>query len=260
MSVPVWRDTLPQAVESVLTQTHSDLEFIIGTHDERIFKYVSHISDRRVLVVYWPQKLLLPDAINSLFSRATGDYIAIIHDDDYYLPTFLEALLAHFGGDSKRYAFVSSGFIREDKDGTRVRSTGTHPLACLHHSVLYSHHYIDLLEGIDGIAWDNRWEMSSDTDFMYRLLELGPGKHHNDWLYIYRTYTSLYRPLYHRFQYFLEGIEVAKRHRLEMSLVVILRNFAFMFMQAAHYAGISWKSLGLDRIRKRVEQWDTVYT
>ena len=259
MSVYKWRNGLPGAVRSVLQQTHSDFEFLIGTTDPMTEQYLGEtVQDDRVSIRRMPVTKLY-ERMNVLFGMARGDYIAIIHDDDYYLPTFLETLLTEFRGDPMRYAFVSSGFIREDKDGTLAPSKGTHPLATLHHSVLYSRPYIDLLRKRDGHVWDERWEMASETDFMHRISSMGPSKHCGQWLYVYRTYTSAYSPFYRRFQNFIEGIEVAKKNGFRWPYTVLVRNFIFMFMQTAHYAGISWKGLGLEKVRAHIERWDVSY-
>lgn len=261
MSAYKWRDQMPQAVESVLGQTFGDIEFLVAVMDDRCGEYLRGVAERDPRVSLFPtRECTLFEALNALFYMAQGTYIAVIHDDDYYLPTFLEALLSDFGCDSLRYTFVSSGFVREDRDGTRARSPGGNdPLATLHHSVLYSRFYIDRLRRRDGFVFDLRWQMAADTDFMHRLLSLGPAKHHDDWLYVYRTWTTLYRPFYRRFQYFIEGVEVARANGFRWTLPVLVRNFVFMFMQGAHYAGISWRGLGLDRIRRRVEEWDIAY-
>lgn len=259
MSAYKWRDEMLDAVRSVLQQTFTDFEFIIGTHDQRVWEYLNDsIEDERVKVFTLPECNLY-ESLNVLIRQASGDYVAIIHDDDYYLPEFLESLLSHFDGDPRRYTFVSSGFIREDKDGTRVLSRGTHPLSTLHHSTLYSVPYLDKLLARDGFVFNSQWELASDTNFMHRLLTLGPAKHSGRWLYVYRTWTSSYKPLYRRFQNFLEGIEAAKSVGFRWPFMVLVRNFAFMWLQAAHYAGISWKSLGLERIRRWIERWDMVY-
>ncbi len=257
MSAYAWRDEIPVAVDSVLSQTFTDFELVIGTRDQRVWDYLKD-KDPRILLLTLPECNLY-ESLNILFNAVHGEYVTVLHDDDYYLPTFLQTLHDAFDGDPKRYTWVASGFIREDRDGTRVRSVGTHPLATLHHSALYSRYYLNKLKNRDGFVFDPRWELSSDTNFMHRLLSLGPAKHSGQWLYVYRTWTSSYKPLYSRFQNFLEGVEAAKSVGFHWSFSVLLRNFAFTFMQAAHYAGISWKGLGLERARRWVERWDMTY-
>lgn len=260
MTVHKWRDELPQAVESVLTQTYSNLELIVGMHDPRIVDYFTeNVTDPRVVVRLWPRHYGFSESLEELVTLARGDYVTLIHDDDYYMPTYLETLLTEFAGDPKKYVFVSSGFTRIDGDGGRTHSAGTQPLACLHQSVLFSKFYIDRLRERDGYVWDQNWETSCESDFLYRMLELGPAKHHNDWLYMYRTSTSSYRSFPQRFRHFMEAIEASRKRGTHRAFRVVLWNFINVFMWTAHYAGITWNRLSLSRVRQWAEQLENYY-
>ena len=86
---------LQQALRSALGQTYRDFELIVsddGASDE-IAGYISSLGDPRLR--YRRNEHNLGIAMNNLaaFSEAQGKYIASLHDDDFWEPGFLEALV-----------------------------------------------------------------------------------------------------------------------------------------------------------------------
>ena len=81
-------------VDSVLRQTHADLELIViddGSTD-RTGAIVQAIKDPRIKYLYQNNQ----DAYNALnkgIALATGDFVAILNSDDVYAPNRLERLL-----------------------------------------------------------------------------------------------------------------------------------------------------------------------
>ncbi|MDY0041644.1 MAG: glycosyltransferase [Desulforhabdus sp.] len=81
-------------VDSVLRQTHADLELIViddGSTD-RTGAIVQAIEDPRIKYLYQNNQ----DAYNALnkgIALATGDFVAILNSDDVYAPNRLERLL-----------------------------------------------------------------------------------------------------------------------------------------------------------------------
>jgi len=84
-----------KAVESVLTQTLTDLELIVvddGSEDDSL-QILSKIQDPRIIVL--PQSNQgAHQAINRGLHRASGKYLAILNSDDYYHPERLEKTCA----------------------------------------------------------------------------------------------------------------------------------------------------------------------
>ncbi|MFY3745925.1 glycosyltransferase [Anaeromyxobacter sp. Red801] len=89
-------DLLPAAIESVLAQTHRDLELVVvndGSRDgvERVLdRYADH---PRVVVLTQPNQKL-PSALNSGFAVATGEWFTWTSADNLMLPNQLEVLVA----------------------------------------------------------------------------------------------------------------------------------------------------------------------
>ena len=81
-----------QAVESILSQSFEDFEFIIlddcsqdGTRD-----VIRSFSDRRIRLIANPQKGSIPKLRNQGIDLAQGEYIAVMDSDDVAMPGRLE--------------------------------------------------------------------------------------------------------------------------------------------------------------------------
>jgi len=81
------KDFLPKAIDSVLSQTFKDFEFIIiddGSIDETK-KLVFSYNDRRITYVY-QENHGVAHARNRGLEKAKGEWIAFLDSDDWWLP------------------------------------------------------------------------------------------------------------------------------------------------------------------------------
>jgi glycosyltransferase involved in cell wall biosynthesis len=112
---------LTRAIESVLSQTHKNLELIIsddGSTDatrEVVSKYTQY--DSRVRLIFSKTCLGAPATRNRAISVARGHWITGIDDDDWMLPDRLEQLLAGF---DYRYSLVCTGQILDFGNWSRT--------------------------------------------------------------------------------------------------------------------------------------------
>jgi len=108
---------LERALSSVLGQDYPDLEYIVmdgGSTDESP-EILRRYADR---LAYWVSE---PDegqswAINRGIERATGEVVAYINSDDYYLPGAFEAALPLFADPGVRW--VAGATEYREVDGT----------------------------------------------------------------------------------------------------------------------------------------------
>jgi GT2 family glycosyltransferase len=114
---------LPEAIGSVLAQTHRDFELVIvndGSTDGTT-EYLDAIRDPRVVVVHQENRRL-PGALNAGFARARGELLTWVSADNHCAPLFLEALV----GALDRFpeaGFAYSAFAWIDDES---RITGIH--------------------------------------------------------------------------------------------------------------------------------------
>jgi len=91
---------LPFAIESVLSQTHSDLELIItddcSTDSSRQIVEEWKRRDDRVVPVFHEVNRGLAGARNSGLAVSSGEYVAMCDADDLWLPEKLETQLERF--------------------------------------------------------------------------------------------------------------------------------------------------------------------
>ena len=130
--IPVYnvQDYLARCVDSVLTQTYTDLEIILvddGSIDisgDICDEYALH--DARVRVIH-KENGGLSDARNAGLDVARGNYVAFIDADDYVHPSFVELLLKTI---NETGAQIAVSTWQELKDGDKPRKVKTRRPRC----------------------------------------------------------------------------------------------------------------------------------
>jgi glycosyltransferase involved in cell wall biosynthesis len=91
---------LLRAIDSVLRQTHRDIEIIVvvdGPSPETLAA-VKKITDSRLRLILNPRPTTAAGARNAGADQATGEWMAFLDDDDEWLPNKLEQQLAFAAG------------------------------------------------------------------------------------------------------------------------------------------------------------------
>lgn len=115
---------LEEAVNSVLTQTFKDFEFLIiddGSTDETL-AIIQRLSamDRRVVVIAKPNTGLV-DSLNTGIFQAQGQWIARLDADDLCEQTRLEQQL-NYVRDHPQVVLLGSGFFEIDENGHVIKT------------------------------------------------------------------------------------------------------------------------------------------
>jgi len=85
-----------EAIESVLSQSYQDLELVItddGSSDGTA-KVIQSVPDPRIRLYVFKENQGACVAVNDAIARASGEYIAVLNSDDYFLPGKLERQVA----------------------------------------------------------------------------------------------------------------------------------------------------------------------
>jgi len=94
------RQALEKAVDSVLNQTHQDVEVIVvsdgSTDDTEEYLKQKSTVDPRLKFFIKPQSEGAPAARNLAIKSATGEFITGLDDDDEFLPNRLELLISYW--------------------------------------------------------------------------------------------------------------------------------------------------------------------
>lgn len=87
-------DLLKQALVSILDQTFSDVEVIVGNDNpgEILSLDWFGLHDSRIRFINHPENLGERGNMNSLLSMSSGRYFTWLADDDFYDPDFLKTL------------------------------------------------------------------------------------------------------------------------------------------------------------------------
>lgn len=119
---------LEQTIQSVLQQDYPHIEYIVmdgASSDgsvEIIKKYAGQLT-------YWEsqQDLGQADAINKGFARATGDIVAWLNSDDYYLPGIISKVVQVFE-ENPDVVLIYGNMLAVDENGATFNTLTYRPL------------------------------------------------------------------------------------------------------------------------------------
>jgi glycosyltransferase involved in cell wall biosynthesis len=92
----------------VLSQTYENVEIIVV--DDTTTDLPKHASEK-VKYIHIPETVWVSENRNAGIAAATGKYIAILDDDDYWLPHHLDRLILHMEIDESVGLATSNGYV-----------------------------------------------------------------------------------------------------------------------------------------------------
>ena len=113
---------LLRALSSALSQTYKKLEVVVvvdGPDSDTVLA-VNQLQNERIKVVALAENVGGSEARNVGVRNAAGDWIALLDDDDEWLPTKIQKQMALIAGLSNKRAFVSCRFVERSGDEVRT--------------------------------------------------------------------------------------------------------------------------------------------
>jgi glycosyltransferase involved in cell wall biosynthesis len=119
---------LRQSIDSCLNQTYKNIELIIvddGSRDETP-QIIRSYQDERIKYIRHDKNKRLPHALNTGFSKATGDYLTWTSDDNYYAADAIESMIVSLQ-TNKTIDFVYANYYIINGDGAVLQSISVGP-------------------------------------------------------------------------------------------------------------------------------------
>jgi len=109
---------IKESIDSILSQTFDDFEFIIvndGSTDNTA-EIISSFKDKRIIFIDWPKNIGIPERANFAIDLARGEYIAIHDADDISLPFRLEKEIEKLKSDKNLFCVGSYAIIIDENN------------------------------------------------------------------------------------------------------------------------------------------------
>ncbi len=116
-------DVIRDTIESVLSQTYKNIEYIIidNASTDGTINVVNEYKDQISKIISEPDNGLY-DAINKGINYATGDIIGLIHSDDFYLDNLvIQRVVDTFKKENKHMLFADLLYIKGDNKDKVLR-------------------------------------------------------------------------------------------------------------------------------------------
>ena len=171
--------TIRGAIESVLAQDYPDIEYIIvdGASTDgsvEVIRDAIEGHEDRVKFISEPDHGMY-EAINKGIRMATGDYIGLVHSDDFlYSPHTISDIAKRLKETRADFLYGDGLFVNAENTDKVVRKWigGTYRLWKVRHGWLPLHPtcYIrrDVMEKLGG--YDESYMIAADTDLLVRYL------------------------------------------------------------------------------------------
>lgn len=173
------RDTVGQALDSALAQTHPDVELVVidGASTDGTREVLQAYADRVGVLVSEPDRGIY-DALNKGIARASGEVVGFLHSDDLFADEqVLSRIAAAFADPNVDAAYGDLLYVRKD-DPTKVVRTwraGAFSQSRLAHGWMPPHPTLYVrraaYERLGG--YDTSYRIAADYDCVLRLLGRG---------------------------------------------------------------------------------------
>lgn len=192
---------LMEAVDSILTQSFADFEFIIvdDASDDMTLEILHAYADPRLIILKNEQQLGLAASLNKALQCAKGEYIARMDADDVSQEDRL-ARQSSFLDAHPEVGLLGSGFYRINEVGKRLGTVARKPLSDIEirwAALLenpFAHPTMMMRRRIleeNGISYDPSYSTTQDYELWTRLLVVSQGANLPEPLLYYRIHAGM---------------------------------------------------------------------
>jgi len=180
----VWNSetTVGEAIASVASQTHADLEHVImeGNSSDGSLAAIERAAHPRMRLISEPDDGIY-DALNKGVKNATGDVIGFIHSDDFLAHNgALARIAAAFDDPAVEAVFSDLDYVSQADTSRVIRhwSTGPYHPRRLKYGWMPAHPTLYLRRGVYERfgAYDKNLRIAADYDFILRYFSQATGK------------------------------------------------------------------------------------
>jgi len=173
------RDTIAQALDSALAQTHTDVELVVidGGSTDGTLQVLQGYADRLAVLVSEPDRGIY-DALNKGIAHASGEVVGFLHSDDLFADAaVLSTIAAAFADPETDAAYGDLLYVSKDDPGKVVRTWRSDAFSAARlargwmppHPTFYVRRAV--YEQLGG--YDTSYRIAADYDCVLRLLGKG---------------------------------------------------------------------------------------
>jgi len=185
---------LPVAIESVLNQSHSNVEIIVV--DDGSTDNTKQVAQSYPEVKYiWQQNHGLPASRNTGIKNCTGAFVVFLDADDWLYTDAIKINLHHLRQNDP-LAFVS-GAYEEVKDANKIISICKNEITSNHYQQLLFSNYVGMISTVlyrrwvfDEVLFDENLKACEDYDLYLKITRKYPVLHHTEIIAAYRRHQS----------------------------------------------------------------------
>ncbi len=155
-------EVIQRALASVLAQDYEDFEVLVGDETGAAEPAVIAAHDERVRYFRNPHRLGFSGNHVALLDRARGRYLAVLHDDDWWEPTYLSSMVGALDADPDIGMVCCDVLL--DRDGDQAPSQWPIPVSPGRHD-----HVLDLL-------LPEEWFLLPNSTMFRREVWTGPAR------------------------------------------------------------------------------------
>lgn len=168
--------TIGQAIESVLNQDYSNIEYIIidGASTDKSLEIIRKYKDRVTKIISEPDKGMY-EALNKGIRIASGDIIGLVHSDDFlYATDTISKIVTTFQNTNADFVYGNGLFVDPEKTDKVIRNwkSGKYSKWKVKHGWLPLHPTCYIKKScIDKLGlYDETYKIAADSDFLVRYL------------------------------------------------------------------------------------------